>query len=202
VLGAQGTISTAEEGLRFMAMESRFSRRLLGEAVGGALRKAKELKQDRYARVIFPSQASANPKLAYVIMILAYPADLEARGGLKREYEQYREVRAKMLEAYCLGVLHTYRNLDTVVSIGLDAHSSQTARKGGSEDFFAMRIYEWTPQMEVDALKMIEHYDILREERLIKQRVSRDEYPVGEDDGKPRWAKNKPSRSRHKKPKR
>lgn len=135
VLGAQATIGTAEEGLRFMAMESRFSRRVLGEAVGGALSAARELNQDRYARVIFPSQASANPQLAYVIMILAYPTDLEAKGGMKRGYEQYREVRAKMLEAYSLGALHTYRNLNTVVCIGLDAHSSQTGRKGGSEDF-------------------------------------------------------------------
>jgi hypothetical protein len=35
VLGAQSTIATAERGLRFMAMESRFSRRILGEAVEG-----------------------------------------------------------------------------------------------------------------------------------------------------------------------
>jgi hypothetical protein len=202
VLGAQATIGMAEGGLRFMAMESRFSRRMLGEAVGGALRKAKELKQDRYARVIFPSQASADPKLAYVILILAYPTDLEARGGMKRGYEQYREVRAKMLEAYSLGVLHTYRNLNTVVCIGLDAHSSQTGRKGGSEDFYAMRIDEWTPQLEAEAIKAIAHYDILKEERLIKQRVSRDEYPaLGEKAAGPRWPKNKPSKSRYKKPK-
>jgi hypothetical protein len=78
LLGTQATIGTAEGGLRFMAMESRFSRRMLGEAVGDALRKAKELKRDRFVRVIFPSQASADPKLSYVIMILAYPVDVEA----------------------------------------------------------------------------------------------------------------------------
>jgi hypothetical protein len=101
---------------------------------------------------------------------------------MRRGYEQYREVRAKMLEAYSLGVLHTFRNLNTVVCIGLDAHSSQTGRKGGSEDFFAMRIDEWTPQLEADAVEAIEHYDILKEERLIKQRVSRDEYPPNVSD--------------------
>lgn len=53
VLGAQATIGTAEGGLRFMAMESRFSRRMLGEAVDGAMKRAMKLKQDRYARVIF-----------------------------------------------------------------------------------------------------------------------------------------------------
>jgi hypothetical protein len=71
VLGAQATVTTAERGLRFMAMESRFSRRMLGESVDGALKAAMKLKQDRYARVIFPTQASADPKLAYVIMVLA-----------------------------------------------------------------------------------------------------------------------------------
>jgi hypothetical protein len=86
ILGAQATVATAEQGLRFMAMENRFSRRLLGDAVSGALRTAMEQKQERYARVIFPGRGSADPKVAYVIMVLAYSADLEERGGLKRGY--------------------------------------------------------------------------------------------------------------------
>jgi len=147
IRGKQATVATAEQGLRFMAMENRFSRRMLGEAVEGALRTALELKQDRYARVIFPGKGSADPKLAYVIMVLAYPVELEARGGLKRGYEQYRETRAAMLESYCLVILHENRNLNTVVAIGMDAHSSQTGRKGGSEDLFAMRVDQWTEEL-------------------------------------------------------
>jgi hypothetical protein len=136
-------------------------------------------------------------------MVLAYPTDLEASGGLKRGYEQYRETRAKMLEAYCFGVLFDNRSLDTVVAIGMDAHSSRTGRKGGSEDLFAMRINTWTEELEATAAEAREYYDILRDERLIKQTISQDEFPVLDDnDAKQRWSKNKPSRLRFKKRKR
>ncbi len=197
VLGEHTTLAQAEPGLRFMAMENRFSRRVLGEAVDSALKKALELKKDRYARVIFPQQASANSKLAYVIMVLAYPTELEARGGMERGYEQYRETRAMMLEAYCLGVLYTNRNLNTVVAIGMDAHSSVTGRKGGSEDLFALRIDEWSAENEAYAVEAMEHYDILRQERLTKQIISRDEFPVlGENDASQRRSKHARSRAR------
>jgi hypothetical protein len=110
-------------------------------------------KQERFARVILPSQASTDAGVAYILLILAYPVEYEARGGLKGGYDQYRRVRAKMLEAYCLTVLHNHRHLNTVVAIGIDAHSSQTGRKGGSEDLFAMRIDEWTDEMVANALE-------------------------------------------------
>ncbi|GLH76593.1 preprotein translocase SecA chain [Bradyrhizobium sp. SSBR45G] len=199
ILGETATIATAERGLRFMAAEGRFARRMLGEAVDGALRKAMEFKQDRYARVMFPSQINADDKVAYVIVVVAYPVELEARGGLKRGYVQYRETRAKILEAYCLGVLHDNRNLNTVVAIGMDAHSSQTGRKGGSEDMLAMRIDEWTDSLIESALKAKEHYDVLRENRIIKQKFSRDEYPALGEPTERRWPKNRPSSKRFKK---
>jgi len=201
VLGAQTTVATSERGLRFMAMESRFSRRMLGGSVEGALRTAMEMKQDRYARVIFPAQISADPKLAYVIMILAYPTGLEATGGLPRGYEQYRETRAKMLESYCFVLLSEHRNLNTAVGIAMDAHSSQTGRRGGSEDLFAMRIDNWTDEMVAEAAEAKKHYDILQEERLIKQNLSRDEFPILDEktDDRRKWSKHKPSRMRFKK---
>jgi hypothetical protein len=86
VLGEEPSVSLSERGLRFMAMENHFARRLLGAAVANALQTARELRQDRFARVIMPSAVSANPKVAYVIMILAYPIDLEERGGLEGGY--------------------------------------------------------------------------------------------------------------------
>jgi len=111
-------------------------------------------------------------------MIVAYPTDLEAKGGLKGGYKQYRGTRAKMLEAYCMVLLSQHRHLNTAVGIAFDAHSSQTGRVGGSEDLFAMRIDEWTPKLEAEAARLREAYDILREERLNKQLVSHDEFPI------------------------
>jgi hypothetical protein len=199
ILGAQATVATAEQGLRFMAMENRFSRRLLGDAVSGALRTAMEQKQERYARVIFPGRGSADPKVAYVIMVLAYSADLEERGGLKRGYEQYRETRAAMLQAYCLVVLYENRHLNTVVAIGLDAHSSQTGRKGGSEDLFAMRIDEWSDELIAEAVKAKDDYNILQKERLVKGRIAGNEYPMLGETIERKWPKHKSSRQRYKK---
>jgi hypothetical protein len=134
-------------------------------------------------------------------MVLAYPVDLEAHGGLERGYDQYRETRAALLEAYCLVVLYENRHLNSVVAIGMDAHSSQTGRKGGSEDLFAMRIDEWSDELIADAVEAKEHYDILRTERLIKQRISRNEYPVLGETIERRWPKHKSSRQRYKKTK-
>lgn len=107
-------------------------------------------------------------------MILAYRTDVEARGGLPRGYEQYRETRAKMLEAYCYVLLSENRNLHTAVGIAMDAPSSQTGRRGGSEDMFAMRIDTWTDEMLTRAAEAKQHYDVLQDDRLIKCSMSRD----------------------------
>jgi hypothetical protein len=189
------TFSTAERGLRCMAMENRFQRRILGEVVEGVIETAMKLKQDRYARMIYPGLGLADPKLAYIILVLAYPFHDEAQSELKLGYEQYRQLRAMILEAYCLSVLYTNRNLSTVVAIGMETGSTS-----GSEDFFTVRINEWTPELEAEAVKAMEDYDLLREVRLIKQKISRYEYPIREEEGRAlRWIKFKSPQ--HKKPK-
>jgi hypothetical protein len=199
-LGRKTTIAGAEPALRFMAMENRFSRRIYGEAVQGAMLKEMETKEDRYARVIMPHQPGENSKLAYVVLILSYPAFARERGDTDSGYDQYREYRMKVMEAYCVAVLLDNRKLDTVVAIGMDADSSVTGQEGGSEDLFSIRIDEWTPSFEAYAWKIREHYDVLRHERVARQDISRDEYPPTESlMGARRQRKNKPSRPRFKK---
>ena len=67
VLGEEPSVSLSERELRFMAMENRFARRLLGAAVANALKTAREFRQDRFTRVIMPSKVNANPKVACVL---------------------------------------------------------------------------------------------------------------------------------------
>lgn len=196
ILGEKPSVSLSERGLRFMAMENRFSRRLLGASVEDAVRTARRLKQDRFARMIMPSPVSADPKVAYVIMILAYPTDLEQRGGLEGGYEQYRRTRAKMLETYCSAVLHEHRELNTAVGIALDAHWSQTGRQGASEDLMAVRIDEWTPALEAQVMEMREAFDVLQKDRLEIKQVSHDEYPVVDPDTDPRTKGRRPAKRR------
>ncbi|WLC16641.1 hypothetical protein [Bradyrhizobium diazoefficiens] len=194
-LGKETTIPGAEPALRLMAMENRFGRRVLGEAVQGAIVRAMEANQDRYARVILPKKGN-NPKLAYVVMILSYPAFARARAGKDSGYDHYREYRMRVMEAYCLAVLLDNRKLNTVVAIGMDADYSVTGQQGGSEDLFCVRIDQWTPSLEARAGELREHYEVFRHERLNRRDISRSEFPPT---GGRRQRKNKPSRLRFKK---
>jgi hypothetical protein len=63
IAGELPSAEKSEPGLRFMALENRFSRRILGEAVTSAIKKAEEMKQDRFTRLMMPTRESANPKL-------------------------------------------------------------------------------------------------------------------------------------------
>ena len=172
ILGEAPDARLGERGLRFMALEDRLSRRVLGQAVVGALQAANEVKEDRFTRVIMPSTESNDPALAYILMILAYPAELEVAGGLPEGYGQYREARARMLEAYCFVLLSEQRQLKTAVGIAIDASSMKTGQVGGSEDLMAIRVDEWTDELLSQVAEVKERYDILRSERLIKGYIS------------------------------
>ena len=91
-------------------------------------------------------------------MMLAYPEKLEADGGLTGGYEQYRNTRANMLQAYCLVLLSEHRELDTAVGVSFDAPFG----RGGSEDLIVLHVDNWTDEMIVDANKAKEDFDILR----------------------------------------
>jgi hypothetical protein len=174
----------SERGLRFMALENRFSRRILSEAVLGALKKAEELRRDRFTRLMMPTRESANQRLVYILMILAYPTELENEGGLEGGYEQYRLARAHMLDAYCINVLAEHRHLNIAVGIAIDASSLQTGRRGGSEDLMAIQIDEWTDELLVEAAAAQEKFDVLRKERLNLTELRRSEYPRVESTAK------------------
>jgi hypothetical protein len=182
MFGEEPNAADAERALRFMALESRFARRVLGEGVKGAMQNALKIKTDSFARVMLPSNASADPTLAYVILILAYPSDLDKEGGLPGGYEQYRKARIQMLHSYCLTTLHRRPELKTAVGIAIDAHSSQTGRKGGSEDLMALQVSEWTPELLQRIAEAKEHLDIFNEERLVYTEGRRYEYSRAKDE--------------------
>ncbi|MDB5602043.1 MAG: hypothetical protein JWN71_4087 [Xanthobacteraceae bacterium] len=178
VLGVEPSAAHSEAALRYMALEDRFSRRVLGEAVQGALKAAAHAKAHRFARTIPPSHTSANPTLAYIVLILAYPTELELKGGLPGGYAQYRETRTSILHWYCMTLLSEHRDIQTAVGIAIDASSAQTGRRGGSEDLIAVHAGEWTDELLADIAAARKHYDILREDRLVKTNYSRHEFPI------------------------
>lgn len=178
ILGHPPSAEHSEKGLRFMALEDRFTRRILGESVRSAYQTTLQGKYARFARVMMPSTSSRDQTVAYVLLILAYPKDLEDAGGLTEGYEQYRQARVQILEGYCLALLSDHRELKTAVGIAVDASFAQTGRRGGSEDLMAIQVDEWTDELTKEIAEAREKFDILKSERLITSSLSADDYPT------------------------
>ena len=173
VFGETPDASEAEQGLRSLALEHRVHRRMMGELLLEAMQRAEQREEDRFVRVVMPDPYSADHRVAYVFLILAYPTRFELAG----EYEQYRKVRANMLHAYCLCVLSENRHLKRVVGIAFDASSNVTGRAGGSEDIVAIEVHDWTETLERQVAELREKFDVMKPGRLEHGAISAWEYP-------------------------
>jgi hypothetical protein len=124
---------------------------------------------------LLPTEGDATPGQAYVFLVLAYPEhpENELSGG----YEQYRQARAAMLQAYCIVLLGMYRQVHTVVGIALDAKWTMKGRKGGSEELMAVSVDEWTDEMVANAAEAQEHYDIYRQHKMTYTDFHATNYP-------------------------
>lgn len=171
IAGEMPTAARAEPALRLMAQENRTVRRALGEAIIGGLNQSKAMQQDRFARVIAPNDGFADPECGYVLLVLAYPEHLDGNGG----YEQYRKVRASMLQTYCLAFLYDNRRYKRMVGVAIDAH--RVGRTGGSEDLVAVQVDEWTSDLVEEVRKSREAYEILQPGRQTTSGLSVQEFP-------------------------
>jgi hypothetical protein len=54
-----------------------------------------------------------------------------------------------VLHDYHLNMLQDNRALKRAIGIGIDASSKDTGRKGGSEDFYALEVEVWAPELEI-----------------------------------------------------
>jgi hypothetical protein len=170
VFGEDPDAAEAEQALRTLALEPRVQRRLLGQTLIDAMKKAEELAQDRFVRVALPGPHSADRGIAYIFLILDYPK-IKLPGG----YEQYRKVRTNMLHAYCLFTLSEHRQLKRAIGLGFDASPKVTGREGGSEDMLALEVHEWTPTVEAQVKELREKFDVMDPKRVIKSVVGTDE---------------------------
>tara|TARA_R110002020_G_scaffold10801_22_gene41100 strand:- start:21570 stop:23159 length:1590 start_codon:yes stop_codon:yes gene_type:complete len=166
------SVSMSERALRVMARESRMQRRMLGSTVLDAIKTAESVRAPKFARRILPGPDSANKEVGYIFLILAYP-DFHLQGG----YEQYRQTRASMLEAYCYDLIEQQPELVRVVGIAVDASPNITGRKGGSEDLALLERPEWTPDLMETLGKWRDLYGLRKTSDLVMQRLQVQEYP-------------------------
>jgi hypothetical protein len=170
--GQEPDPSEMERGLRSMALEPRLSRRLLGSSVVDAMKTAEDKKADRFARNIVPGAHSADEKVGYVFLVLAHHGDAPGPA-----YDEYRKRRRVMLRGYCLNMLQSHRNLKRAVGIGIDASSKVTGRTGGSEDFYALEVDRWRPELNKQAEELKKDLGLLKPENVTHGTASVDEFP-------------------------
>ncbi|WP_426529330.1 hypothetical protein [Bradyrhizobium sp. McL0615] len=161
ILDTDPTVEHAERALRIMAREDRVRRRVLSEAIIGAREALEAQKMGRLARIAVTHDRSTGDKVAYVFLILA--------GADEMAQEDYRRVRATMLQTYCLSVLHDDRDLQLCVGIALMAISDM----GDSEDLVAYPQQDWTLEMVQDLRTDRENFEVLQKPLELKTRSIR-----------------------------
>lgn len=180
VTGQEPDPSEMERGLRSMALEPRLSRRLLGSSVVDAMKTAEDKKAEGFARNIVPGPHSADEKVGYVFLVLAHHGDAPGPA-----YDEYRKRRRVMLRGYCLNMLQSHRNLKRAVGIGIDASSKVTGRTGRSEDFYALEVDQWTPELDKQVEELKKEFGLLKPENVTYGTASVDEFPRVGEGGRP-----------------
>lgn len=156
ILDTNPTVELAEQALRIMAREDRVHRRVLAEAIIGAREALEAQKMGRFARIAVTHDRSTGEKVAYVFLVLA--------GANSMDQEDYRRVRANMLETYCLASLHDDRDLKLCTGIAVMAISDT----GNSEDLVAYLQPEWTPELIENLRVSRENFEVLQKPLELK----------------------------------
>jgi hypothetical protein len=166
----QGTVADHEEGLRVLAMEPRFQRRVLSIAFSDLLERAP---RDRIGNRLIPSQTSKGVLYVFNCVPLNYwPLNL------------YRERRQDFLRGYCLAAAEKYREYSFVVGIGTETGIGVPLR---SHDLCVTHVSDWTEELVRMARSIRTGMGLLDESKIVRHRFRTSEYPE--------VSQNHPSRS-------
>lgn len=156
---SHGGINHSERTIRLLAREPRTRRRMLAtsllEVVG------EELPEwSKRSRHVLPSR----PGDPYYVFLLLWRPKTES-------YERFREVRRKLLEAYCMVLRAIYPDAEDIVGIATEDRTALDR----SEDAVYLDARVWTEEDQAEALSLQEEFDILRGYERFDTRVQ--EYP-------------------------
>ncbi|WP_368417193.1 hypothetical protein [Falsiroseomonas sp.] len=169
--GAPFALSDHELAVRYMALEDRLSRRMYGQAILDAIKRG--AKEQRFFRALLPDRDASRTETGFFLLLVAYPAHL----NLPRGYEQYREVRLAMLQAYAMGLARKFRYLKRVVGITTEPPAAVTGVVGSSEDLILFEPQGWTSELEAEAERMCRQFDIFVDDRSKIYLHHGEEYP-------------------------
>lgn len=168
-------ISEAEMPVRFMAMEPRFSRRILSLALMDMLKNTK--KNFRMIRVM-PS--FLDPDVYFVFLLFPKPENVT--------FDNYRKVRAYYLEGTCRATKVKYPNAKHIIGIATETGIENIFR---SEDALYLNATNWTPEDEKETIKFQKENSVLTNPTFGKFHA--DEYPdIKKDEKSLKNPRNKP----------
>lgn len=126
-----------ELGVRYMALQRRFARRMYGEAVRGALEKGKMV--NIFFRAMISTAEARENETGFFIFTIKYLDWMEKKGG----YEQYRLKRSEFAIVYAQGLLERNPHLERVIGISCEPPGQG---RGSSEDLVYAEQTEWTDE--------------------------------------------------------
>ena len=146
--GGEFKLSEGELGVRYMALENRFHRRTLAQAIMGAIESIGS--KPSFVRAMIPGVSAKRADTGFFFLLLAYPEHLDLPDG----YEQYRAGRRKLLAAYAHGFMDKYRHLKRVIGIATEPPAAVTGRTVFSEDLHFFEPEIWTPELSAEAKRI------------------------------------------------
>ena len=152
-------IDTSEKIIRFFAREPRTRRRMLARSLIEFIENTPS--SYKATRVILPSK-QGDP--FYVFLLLPH-----LQGVL---YADYREVRRKLLEAYCLVTKLKFPEAMDIVGIATEAGASENR----SEDAVYYDAREWGPEEQAEAQSLQKDLGLLNQTTRFQS--TEKEYPV------------------------
>ncbi len=151
-------VRSSEKIMRFLAREPRTRRRMLAKLLLEFIESTPVT--FRASRVILPSK-EGDPY--YIFLLLS--------SHLSSSEENYREVRYKLLEAYCMVVKLKFSDALDIIGIATDTGTSPYR----SEDALYLDARYWPPELEAEARQLQADLGLLAEQNWFRGTVK--EYP-------------------------
>lgn len=168
--GTKFDLAEQEEAIRHMALVPRYQRRLFSLGIRDALEQSQD--HDRFVRGFLPGPTERHRETGFFLMALKASKWLRLGG-----YDEYREVRQRMLYGYALSFLKKHPQLERIIGIAVEPPSELGTPKGSSEDLMMVEMPEWD-QRQLNQLAEYEKVlSIMKEGRFSEYGVSDKEYP-------------------------
>jgi hypothetical protein len=168
-------LSDSEQAVRYMALESRFARRLYGKSILDVFERGRN--KPRFTRWFLPGTHSQGRETAFFFTTLAVPTI-----DLPQGYEQYRAARRRVMETQAFALMRKHPTLRRVVGIATEP----AVGKGSSEDIILVEDVVWTPELIERVEERQQLYGILQDKNLRETQLDELEFPSNPHPGSPR----------------